>query len=274
MAIEDRLEELFMNDSNNRRVTSVNMPQRPSPWRGVAAFAGAAAIVGIVLVAVILGLRGGQQAASPTATASATAIPSANATASTAPTATSSPAPSTSPASGQTYVSPVGYSVQLPSGWRRSDLQSRTTPFPQGDPDQLAFETFTTRTPADEAAQLPRSDTGLGPAQFYTARVALFRNSRNETAMAYAERMKAGSGLIAVLIEPTTVDGRAGVKTTFKFTTSDTQSFYTLYVPDADRMWVIGYALGSTPGPSGAEIPPGATEPGVRGIVESFKFAR
>jgi hypothetical protein len=34
-------------------------------------------------------------------------------------------------------------------------------------------------------------------------------------------------------------------------------------------MWVIGYVLA----PSGAEIPPGASEPAVRGIVESFKFA-
>jgi hypothetical protein len=65
MAIEDRLEELFMNDSNNRRVTSVSVPQRPSPWRGVVAFAGAAAIVGIVAIAAILALRGEPQAAAP-----------------------------------------------------------------------------------------------------------------------------------------------------------------------------------------------------------------
>jgi hypothetical protein len=261
MAIEDRLEELFMNDANNRRLRSVNMPQRPSPWRGVVTFAVVAAIAGVVLVAVIFGLRGGLQVASPTATA--TAIPSASA--SIAPSATPSVAPSTSPASGQAYVSPVGYSVQLPTAWRRSDLQSRTTP--KDNPDELAIETFTTRTPADEADAMTHSDTGIGPAQMYTAFVGLYRNSRNETAMAYAERMKAGSGLAAVSIEPTTVDGRAGVKTTFKFTPSDPQSFYTLYVPDADRMWVIGYTLGSP-------IPPGATEPAVRGIVESFKFAR
>ena len=259
MAIEDRLEELFMNDSNNRRVTSVNVPQRPSPWRGLLTFAGAAAIVAIALVAVILGLRGGQQAASPTATA--TAIPSA--TSSVAPTPSGNSGPATLPPA---YQSTLGYSVVLPSGWRRSDLQSRTTP--KDDPDSLALETFTSRTPADEAAQIPRSDTGLGPAQFYTASVAINRNTRNETAMAYAQRVKGLYGLVAVSVEPTTVDGRAGVKTTFKFTNSDAQSFYTLYVADGDRMWVIGYVLA----PSGAEIPPGATEPSVRSIVESFRF--
>ena len=86
--------------------------------------------------------------------------------------------------------------------------------------------------------------------------------------MAYAQRVKGLYGLVAVSVEPTTVDGRAGVKTTFKFTNSDAQSFYTLYVADGDRMWVIGYVLA----PSGAEIPPGATEPSVRSIVESFRF--
>jgi hypothetical protein len=265
MAIEDRLEELFMNDGSNRRVTSVNMPQRQSPWRGVAAFAGAAAIVGIALVAVILGLRGGQQAASPTATATATSTTIPSATSSVVPTPSGNSGPATLPPA---YQSTLGYSVVLPSGWRRSDPQSYTTP--RDDPNSLALETFTSRTPADEAAQLPRSDTGLGPAQFYTASVALNRNSRNETAMAYAQRVKGAYGLVVVSVEPTTVDGRAGVKTTFKFSNSDPQSFYTLYVQDGDRMWVIGYVLA----PATAQIPPGATEPAVRGIVESFKFAR
>jgi hypothetical protein len=243
----------------------VNVPQRPSPWRGVAAFAGAAAIVAIALVAVILGLRGGQQAASPTATATATAIPSATASAA----STTIPTPiGMTPVPLANYQSPLGYTVQLPTGWRRSDLQSFTTP--RDDPNAIAAETFTTRTPADEAAQISRSDTGLGPAQFYTASVVINRNSRNETAMAYAQRVKGLYGLVVVSVEPATVDGRAGAKTTFKFTSGDTQSFYTLYVQDGDRMWVIGYVLA----PSGAEIPPGATEPAVRGIVESLRFVR
>jgi hypothetical protein len=254
MAVEDRLEELFMKDGNNRRVASVNMPPGPNPWRSVVAFAGVAAIVGIALIAVILGLREGQQVASPTATVvpSATATAASSGTPSVAPTATSS-----------LYDSPLGYAVQLPNGWRRSDLQSHMTP--KDNPDELAIEVFTTRTPMDEAEAMTHSDTGIGPAQMYTAFVGLYRNSRNETAVAYAERMKAGSGLVAVSIEPTTVSGRAGVKTTFKFTPTDPQSFYTVYVPDSDGMWVIGYILGSP-------IPSGATEPAVRSIVESFRF--
>jgi hypothetical protein len=265
MAIEDRLEELFMNDANNRRVTSVNMPQRPSPLRGVATFVGVAAIAGIALVAVILGLRGGQQAASPTATA----IPSATSTAPTAPSATSSAVPSVSPTtfSGSIYSSPAGYSVSLPGGWRRSDPQSRMTP--KDNPDELSIETFTFRTPADEQAAMQRSDVGIGEWNFYTAFVGVYRNTRNETAVAYAERLKGAYGIFPVSVEPTTLDGHAGAKTIFKFTASDTQTFYTLYVPDGDRIWVIGYYLA----PSG-QTPAGATEPAVRGIVESFKFAR
>jgi hypothetical protein len=261
MAIEDRLEELFMNDSNNRRVISVNMPQRPNPWRGVAAFAGVAAIAGIALVAVILGLRGGQQAASPTATATATVIPSAT---------SSSPVKSSPPTAGPTYQSQLGYSVLLPSGWRRSELQSRMSPNPEGDPDLLGVEVFTTRTPADEADAMRRADTGIGPAQVYTAGVALYRNSRSETAMAFAQRVKGGSGLVALSVDPTTVDGHAAAKTTFKFATDNGQSFYTVYVQEGDHMWAIGYTLA----PSDIETPAGATEPAVRGIVESFKFAR
>ena len=91
MAIEDRLEELFMNDSNNRRVTSVTAPQRPSPWRGVVAFAGAAAIVGIVAIAAILALRGEPQAAAPNVSASPGPTSSSVPTATTPTAATSSP---------------------------------------------------------------------------------------------------------------------------------------------------------------------------------------
>jgi hypothetical protein len=260
MAIEDRLEELFMNDANNRRVTSVNVPERPNPWRGVVAFAGVAAIAGIALVAVILGLRGGQQAASPTATATASAIPSATSSATALPTPIGmTPVPLAN------YQSPLGYTVQLPTSWRRSDLASRMTP--RDNPDELSIETFTFRTAADEQAAMQRSDVGIGEWQFYTAFVGIYRNTRNETAVAYAERLKGAYGIFPVSVEPTTVDGRAGAKTTFKFTASDTQTFYTLYVPDGDRMWVIGYYLA----PSG-QAPAGVSEAAVRSIVESFRF--
>ena len=182
--------------------------------------------------------------------------------------------PEPRPASGGAvpYDSPLGYSVQLPTGWRRSELQSRTTPWPQGrgDPDMLGTELYTRLAPATEEAEIGRSDTGVGPALVYTASVSLMRNSRNETAMAYAEREKGMFGLNVISVAPTTVDGRAAAKTTFKFTTNDTQTFYALYVSDGDRMWVIRYFLA----PPGMAVPPGATEEDVRGIVESFRFAR
>ena len=91
MAIEDRLEELFMNDSNNRRVTSLEVAPRPSPWRGVVAFAGAAAIVGVVAIAAILTLRGEPQAAAPNVTASPFPTSSSQPTATTPTSATTAP---------------------------------------------------------------------------------------------------------------------------------------------------------------------------------------
>ena len=252
---------------------SVNAPQRPPDRRGVAAVAAVAVVVALVTLLAILGPRDGGQTSAPAVTASAS--PTATASATTSPTATT---PSVATATGSasqattTYQSPLGYSVQLPAGWRRSELQSRTTPFPpgQGDPDILGTELFTRLAPADEQEAIRRSDTGVGPALEYTAIVSLYRNSRNLTAMAYAEREKGAFGLNVVSVEPATVDGRPGAKTTFKFATSDPTSFYALYVPDGERMWVIRYFTA----PSGITVPAGATEAGVRGIVESFRFAR
>jgi hypothetical protein len=157
----------------------------------------------------------------------------------------------------------------MPSAYRRSDLQSRMTPYPQGDPNLLAYELFTPLTRVDEAEAVRRSDTGVGPSLIYTASVTLYRNSRNESAMAYAEREKGSLGLNVVSIEPTTVDGRAAAKATFKFY-PDTKTFYALYVTDGDRIWLIRYFLGQTTDP----VPAGATEEGLRSIVESFRFAR
>ncbi|MEO8632303.1 MAG: hypothetical protein ABI466_03015 [Chloroflexota bacterium] len=253
--------------------TGVNAPQRPSDRRGLAAVAIVAVVASLALVA-ILAPRGGQQTSAPTVTASATPTASSTATATTLPSATASSAATatvTAPAT-TTYQSPLGYSVQLPAGWRRSDLQSRTTPWPagQGDPDLIGTELYTRLTPGDETEAIRRTDTGVGPALQYTASVSLLRNSRTLSAMAYADREKGGFGLPVVSVEPTTVDGRPGAKTTFKFTTSDPTTFYSLYVPDGERMWIIRYFTA----PPGTAIPAGATETAVRGIVESFRFAR
>lgn len=256
-----------------RDVTAnVNAPQRPSDRRG-AAIAVVAVVVALLVLVALLAPRGGGQAVAPTATASTSPTASATATATTSATGTPSPAATLSAApSTTTYQSPLGYSVQLPVGWRRSELQSRTTPFApgQGDPDLLGSELFTRLSPADEAEAVRRSDTGVGPSLVYTATVGLYRNSRNLSPMAYAEREKGALGLNVVSVEPATVDGRTGAKTTFKFASSDPTSFYALYVPDGERMWIIRYFTA----PSGMAIPAGATEPAVRGIVESLRFAR
>lgn len=254
---------------------NVNAPQRPSDRRGAAVVIAVAVVVGLLVLVALLTQRGGQQAIAPTATASTSPTASATATATTSPAATAtsvaSATASAAPAT-TTYQSPLGYSVQLPAGWRRSELLSRTTPWPQGqgDPDLLGTELFTRLAPADEPEAIRRTDTGIGPALVYTASVSLLRNSRNLSAMAYADREKGGFGIPVISVEPTTVDGRPGAKTTFKFTTSDPTSFYSLYVPDGERMWIIRYFTALP----GTAIPAGATESAVRGIVESFRFVR
>jgi hypothetical protein len=84
--LEDRLEELFVNDANGRRVSSVGVPQRTPAWRGVLSFAAAAAVLAAVAIAAIAVLRGGPQAAAPGATSTPSSTPAP--TASVAPTAT------------------------------------------------------------------------------------------------------------------------------------------------------------------------------------------
>jgi hypothetical protein len=108
MAIEDRLEELFMNDASNRRVTSVNMPERPSPWRGVVAFVGVAVMAGLLALVAITSLRGEPQAA---ASPSATAIPTATSATSpsAAPTASAPPTASSAPVALGTVAGTLGY---------------------------------------------------------------------------------------------------------------------------------------------------------------------
>ena len=72
-----------------------------------------------------------------------------------------------------------------------------------------------------------------------------------------------------VSVEPTT-RRRTAWRETPQFTTDDSTTVYSLYVPDGERMWVIRYFTA----PPGTAPPAGATEPAVRGIVESFRFAR
>jgi hypothetical protein len=95
--LERRLEDLFMNDSRSRRVTSVDVPtRRASPLRGLA-FVGVTALAVLALVIALNTLRPPQETtplASPSASATASATPAASATASGSPAATSSPAAS------------------------------------------------------------------------------------------------------------------------------------------------------------------------------------
>jgi hypothetical protein len=95
--LERRLEDLFMNDSRSRRVTSVDVPtRRASPLRGIA-FVGVTALAVLALVIALNTLRPPQVTtplASPSASGTASATPATSATVTGSPSATSSPAAS------------------------------------------------------------------------------------------------------------------------------------------------------------------------------------
>jgi len=175
--------------------------------------------------------------------------------------------PAATSGAGQTYTSPLGYTIQLPAGWRRSDLLSQTGPVPNGDPEIVATDVFTIRDPAKERELRDRTDTGSGPLE-YTSVVSIYRNSRALTPRAYAEREQGAYGLTVVSIEDMTFQGRPAARTTWRWAPGEQRSYAT-YVRDAlGRMWIVGFYLAHPV----RELPPGATHEVLRGITDSSRF--
>ncbi len=223
-------------------------------------------VLGIGLLALAVAVLLQREGATPVA---ATAAPTASPTVSATPAASPS-ANAAAIASARPFTSSLGYAVQLPATYRRSDLQSFASPRPNADPDDLGQDLFTSRDPASEADAIRRSDVGPGPAQTYTAHVGVRRNSRGLSASVYAESVKNAYGFFVVSIDPTTVEGRSAARLNVRYTRDDPKTFYELFIADGDRMWVVGYF----PGTAGAEVPPGASDDAVKSIAESFRFAR
>lgn len=195
---------------------------------------------------------------SPTVAATSTGRPTAAATA--PPSATARP-----------FTSTLGYVVDLPSPYRRSDRMSFTGgPRPNGDPESLALETFTALDDASEAEAIRRSDTGVGPALVYTAHVEL-RSSRGLSPTAYAESRRGSLGLYVVSIVPTTVEGRPAARMTLKHSLTHPATFYELFIAEgSDRMRLVGYYAGWSAEPP----PPGASDAAARMVADSFRFVR
>lgn len=235
--------------------------------------AAAAAAVAALALAIMLAVAApGGPVEGPAAVASATPPASqtvAGATTTPVATAPQGVAPTAvAPPTALTYRSPLGYSVDLPAGWRRSDLQSRTEPDPQGDPELLAIDVFTNRTQKDERQAIADTHVGFGPMHEYTAWVRIQANRDGLAPKAYAEREQGAFGMVSVGVEEITFEGRPAAKTTWRYPPSGTRTSYAIYFQDAmRRMWVIGYYLA----PDDIKAPTGATEDAVRGIVESFR---
>lgn len=222
----------------------------------------------LLLVALVLAPR--EPAGSPDIAASPTATPVSTQTVAGQ---TASPVPTVTPdrtagsTAGPKYESALGYSVVLPEGWRRSDLRSRTSPDPRGDPELLAFELFTARTPEDERARYERcvNTTGLCDTDAYSAFVSIYRNSDDQTPRGFAEDQQHALGLRPESIQDITYGGRPAARTTWSWDGGKT-SFATYVEDDEGRMWVVGFYLGW----SFSSVPPGADEADLREIVGSF----
>lgn len=271
--------------------TNVNVP--PPPRRGSSAPVVAAALALFALVGLVAVLTLGPRGSAPSALESPTPSPSptdaATATATSAATPTETAAATASPTVGmgrgsptgtagagvtaRTYESPLGYSVVLPDGWRRSELQSRAAPDPRGDPELLATDVFTARTPQDEQQALENTHVGFGPMHEYTAFVHIYRNSEDQTPLEFAEEEKGKYGLMVVSVQEimvtdrgATSGGRPGARTTWRFAPGQATSYADYVLDDEGRMWVIGFYLA----PPDRPPPAGASEEDLRTIQDSF----
>lgn len=272
-------------DPNSTNVNVPPPPRRAWPAPLVAAALALLALVGLVAV-LILGPRESAPSAlgspspspSPTVAATATATPAATPTA----TATASPnigmgrgSPTgTAGAPARTHESPLGYSVVLPEGWRRSEILSHTAPIQNGDPENLASDVFTIRSPEDERAAREASVnmTGPGPVNSYTAWVRIYRNSEGQTTREFAEDQSHGFGLQVESVEDITLadrggtsGGRPATRITWRWPVGGT-SFATYVEDDQKRMWAIGFYLAMDE----REAPSGATRDDLVEIVSSF----
>jgi hypothetical protein len=258
--------------------TNINVPppRRRSSGALLAAAVIAVLALGALVVSALYATRSEQPAAaspSPTATAGETA-----AAATTTPTAaTATPTAAAETAVGRpamrTYESPLGYSVILPPDWRRSDIESRSTTDPQGDPELLGTDVFTKRTPADEEQARAATHVGFGPINEYTAYVRIYRNSEKLTTREFAEKERARLGPDAVSIEEITFTdrgrtsgGHPATRTTWRFPSTSDEFFATYVEDDQERMWVIGFYLA----PKDVEPPAGASREDLLEIVGSF----
>jgi hypothetical protein len=203
----------------------------------------AIAVAAAVMIAIVLLPRTDQTVVtpSPSATASTSASPT------TSPTTPPTQSAATTAPSGR-FTNPVlGYSIQLPLPWRRTPcLSSGEEP---RSPETSGIDTFTSVPAADESY----GDTA---AFMNTVSVRVERNPNRLTAEAWANSPRMGSSQ-GQRIEPTTLDGRAGVR----LVAGALQTETTIVAVD-DLVYVVGFTANPADPIVGA----------MRAIITSFTF--
>lgn len=157
------------------------------------------------------------------------------------------------------YVSStLGYSVQLPGGWRRSTVLSAMV---KNGNLKVGHEVFTIRSVADEAGVL--NDPGPGAAWSYVAVVEEWRDPAGWSAMAWATDPLLAGWAQGQVVESTTFDSHVAAKVT-----NGPRFSVAYYVQDAGRLFVVGYKIDAP-----QWKPLAATESDLRAIVASFHIS-
>ncbi len=266
--------------SSRPDTTNVNVPP-PPPRRSAGGLVAGAVIAMLALGALVVAalyMTPAQESPGAAASPSPTTTPGetvAGATATPSSPATAAATTAAGGEGGQRYQSPLGYSVDIPAGWRRSELQSLTQPDPpRNDPNLLARDVFTRRSAEEEQRIQPRDQTGFPAVSSYTAFVLIYRNPEGLTPREFASDNATGitGGRSPESIDDVTfanrgatAGGKPAARATWRWDERGTS--WAIYVEDdQERMWVIGYYLA----PRDIDVPAGATDEDLRGTVGTF----
>jgi len=209
------------------------------------AFIAIAIAAALVIGAIVLLTRpGGPTAGVPSPTVTASPTPSSSATPSPSVTASTT----STAASGRFVNSALGYSIQLPPGWRRTPCLSNSED--PRTPEGLGTDTFTSVPVVEESY----GDVGP-PVDTVSVRVEQNPSRLSADEWARSPRMPTSS---AQTIEPRTLAGRAGVRISGGVSPTET----TVVTID-DLVYVVGFTARFAGDPNAGTM---------RAIVESFAF--
>jgi hypothetical protein len=169
-----------------------------------------------------------------------------------------------SPSTGVALAAPAtviessfGYRVDLPPGWRRSDLLSLRI---DNNQVHLGHDVYTVRSPDDERNSVGRVGQ-VGPAWNYALVIEAWRNPTRLSAVQWASSTDHAGWAKGQSVQQVRVAGRDAARLQFG-------ARYTVayFVPDGDRMFLLGYHTDLGPAPAGANAQ------GLQGIIASFRF--